>query len=141
MIAAGFSDRVGASATATIAVLADIGLAGDIAQWVVLDGLGLLAGDLVVGEAVEAVVVKAFIEVFIARLFAARAEIAHRIPLIAEVLDITSYAKVAGGLNTGDAPGLGKEKSRSIYLMQLFPPSPARVASKIAGLPRPENCL
>lgn len=36
---------------------------------------------------------------------------------------------------------LGPEKGRSIYLMQLFPPSPARVASKIAGLPRPTNCL
>jgi len=39
------------------------------------------------------------------------------------------------------AQQLGKEKGRSIYLMRLFPPSPARVASKIAGLPRPENCL
>lgn len=39
------------------------------------------------------------------------------------------------------AQQLGKEKGRSIYLMSLFPPSPARVASKIAGLPRPENCL
>lgn len=36
---------------------------------------------------------------------------------------------------------LGRDKGRSIYLMQLFPPSPARIASKIAGLPRPENCL
>jgi tRNA 2-thiouridine synthesizing protein E len=36
---------------------------------------------------------------------------------------------------------LGDEKGRSIYLMQLFPPSPARVAARIAGLPRPENCL
>lgn len=36
---------------------------------------------------------------------------------------------------------LGPEKGRSIYLMQLFPPSPAKVASKIAGLPRPDNCL
>lgn len=36
---------------------------------------------------------------------------------------------------------LGKEKGRSIYLMQLFPPSPAKVAAKIAGLPRPTNCL
>lgn len=36
---------------------------------------------------------------------------------------------------------LGAEKGRSIYLLQLFPPSPARVASKIAGLPRPTNCL
>ncbi len=39
------------------------------------------------------------------------------------------------------AQKLSKEKGRSIYLMQLFPPSPARVASKIAGLPKPENCL
>jgi sulfur relay protein, TusE/DsrC/DsvC family len=36
---------------------------------------------------------------------------------------------------------LGEEKGRSVYLMQLFPPSPARVAAKIAGLPRPANCL
>ncbi|WP_373568213.1 TusE/DsrC/DsvC family sulfur relay protein [Marinimicrobium sp. ABcell2] len=36
---------------------------------------------------------------------------------------------------------LGPDKGRSIYLMQLFPPSPAKVASKIAGLPRPTNCL
>lgn len=36
---------------------------------------------------------------------------------------------------------LGKEKASSIYLMTLFPPSPARIASKIAGLPRPDNCL
>jgi tRNA 2-thiouridine synthesizing protein E len=36
---------------------------------------------------------------------------------------------------------LGQEKGRSIYLLQLFPPSPAKIASKIAGLPRPTNCL
>jgi tRNA 2-thiouridine synthesizing protein E len=36
---------------------------------------------------------------------------------------------------------LGSDKGRSIYLMKLFPPSPARIASKIAGLPRPTNCL
>lgn len=36
---------------------------------------------------------------------------------------------------------LGQEKGKSIYLLQLFPPSPARIASKIAGLPRPTNCL
>ncbi len=36
---------------------------------------------------------------------------------------------------------LGPEKGRSIYLMKLFPPSPAKIASKIAGLPRPTNCL
>lgn len=39
------------------------------------------------------------------------------------------------------AQKLGEEKGRSIYLLQLFPPSPARIASKIAGLPRPANCF
>lgn len=36
---------------------------------------------------------------------------------------------------------LGEEKGNSIYLMQLFPQSPAKLAAKIAGLPRPTNCL
>ncbi len=36
---------------------------------------------------------------------------------------------------------LGAEKGRSIYLMSLFPGSPAKIGSKIAGLPKPENCL
>lgn len=36
---------------------------------------------------------------------------------------------------------LGEEKGNSIYLMQLFPGSPAKLASKIAGLPKPLNCL
>lgn len=36
---------------------------------------------------------------------------------------------------------LGKEKGNSIYLLQLFPGSPAKIASKIAGLPKPLNCL
>lgn len=36
---------------------------------------------------------------------------------------------------------LGPEKGKSVYLLQLFPPSPAKIASKIAGLPRPANCL
>lgn len=36
---------------------------------------------------------------------------------------------------------LGPEKGKSVYLLQLFPPSPAKIAGKIAGLPRPTNCL
>jgi len=36
---------------------------------------------------------------------------------------------------------LGEDKGNSIYLMSLFPGSPAKIASKIAGLPRPTNCL
>lgn len=36
---------------------------------------------------------------------------------------------------------LGPEKGRSVYLMKLFRGSPAKTASKIAGLPKPDNCL
>lgn len=36
---------------------------------------------------------------------------------------------------------LGPEKGRSVYLLSLFPGSPAKLGSKIAGLPKPENCL
>lgn len=36
---------------------------------------------------------------------------------------------------------LDKEKAKSIYLMKLFPGSPAKIAAKIAGLPKPDNCL
>ena len=39
------------------------------------------------------------------------------------------------------AQQLGTEKGRSIYLMSLFPGSPAKLGSKIAGLPKPDNCL
>lgn len=36
---------------------------------------------------------------------------------------------------------LGADKGKSIYLLGLFPGSPAKIGSKIAGLPKPENCL
>ena len=36
---------------------------------------------------------------------------------------------------------LGEEKGNSIYLMQLFSGTPAKTACRIAGLPRPTNCL
>ncbi len=36
---------------------------------------------------------------------------------------------------------LGVDKGKSIYLMKLFRGSPAKTASKISGLPKPENCL
>ncbi|HET8850608.1 MAG TPA: TusE/DsrC/DsvC family sulfur relay protein [Marinobacter sp.] len=35
----------------------------------------------------------------------------------------------------------GENKGNSIYLMQLFPATPAKTACRIAGLPRPTNCL
>jgi tRNA 2-thiouridine synthesizing protein E len=36
---------------------------------------------------------------------------------------------------------LSQPDLNSIYLLKLFPGSPAKIAAKIAGLPKPENCL
>ncbi len=36
---------------------------------------------------------------------------------------------------------LGADKGKSMYLLSLFPGSPAKLCSKIAGLPKPDNCL
>ena len=36
---------------------------------------------------------------------------------------------------------LGSDKGNSIYLLTLFPESPAKFACKIAGIPKPEKCL
>lgn len=39
------------------------------------------------------------------------------------------------------AKKLGNDKGKSLYLLSLFPGSPAKICSKIAGLPKPDNCL
>ncbi|TDO98909.1 TusE/DsrC/DsvC family sulfur relay protein [Marinomonas balearica] len=39
------------------------------------------------------------------------------------------------------AKKLGADKGKSIYLMTLFPGSPPKLSAKIAGLPKPANCL
>lgn len=36
---------------------------------------------------------------------------------------------------------LGPDKGRSLHLMKLFPDSPAKVGARLAGLPKPANCL
>lgn len=36
---------------------------------------------------------------------------------------------------------LGADKGKSLHLMRLFPESPAKVAARLAGLPKPTNCL
>jgi tRNA 2-thiouridine synthesizing protein E len=36
---------------------------------------------------------------------------------------------------------LGAEKAGSIYLMQLFGQSPAKMIALLSGLPKPKNCL
>jgi tRNA 2-thiouridine synthesizing protein E len=39
------------------------------------------------------------------------------------------------------AQELGPEKAGSIYVMQLFPGTPAKTIARIAGLPKPPNCI
>lgn len=36
---------------------------------------------------------------------------------------------------------LGPDKAASIYLMQLFGQSPAKMVARLSGLPKPKNCL
>ncbi|MBN8411299.1 TusE/DsrC/DsvC family sulfur relay protein [Halomonas denitrificans] len=36
---------------------------------------------------------------------------------------------------------LGQDKASSIYLMRLFPGSPPKLGARLAGLPKPTNCL
>jgi tRNA 2-thiouridine synthesizing protein E len=36
---------------------------------------------------------------------------------------------------------LGEEKGNSLYLNQLFNGKPAKIASRLAGLPKPANCF
>lgn len=39
------------------------------------------------------------------------------------------------------AQKLGAEKGNSLYLNKLFNGTPAKLAAKLSGLPRPNNCL
>ena len=36
---------------------------------------------------------------------------------------------------------LGSDKGRSVYVMRLFGGSAAKTVAKIAGLPKPDNCI
>jgi tRNA 2-thiouridine synthesizing protein E len=36
---------------------------------------------------------------------------------------------------------LDQNKAKSIYLMKLFGASPAKMVARLAGLPKPKNCL
>ena len=36
---------------------------------------------------------------------------------------------------------ISPEKAKGIYLMKLFGSSPAKMVARLAGLPRPKNCL
>lgn len=39
------------------------------------------------------------------------------------------------------AQELGPDKATSLYVMRLFPGTPAKTIARIAGLPKPPNCI
>ena len=57
--------------------------------------------------------------------------------LLQAIQDLTSRTSIIVRLLQDN---LEVEKGSSIYLMQLFTGRPARMANKIAGLPKPANC-
>jgi tRNA 2-thiouridine synthesizing protein E len=69
-------------------------------------------------------------------------------PAHVEVLDVVRVFYDLYGFSPSMRPlcktvaaSLGVERGRSIVLNQLFPGSPARLIAKLAGLPKPKNCL
>lgn len=83
----------------------------------------------------------------VARSIAAEAGIALQ-PAHLEVLEAlrehyarTEHAPAMRAFVSLVKRALGPDKGRSVYLLQLFPGSPARLAAMIAGLPKPEHCL
>ena len=83
----------------------------------------------------------------VARAFAAREGItlthAHWeiLDLLREFFDTFGDSPANRALVNFAKQELGSEKGNSLYLMSLFPGSPARVGSRLAGLPKPKNCL
>lgn len=63
------------------------------------------------------------------------------ISLLREFYDKYEHSPAMRALVSQVKRELGPEKGNSLYLLKLFPGSPAKLASKIAGLPRPSNCL
>jgi len=63
------------------------------------------------------------------------------INLLREFYQTFEHAPAMRPLVKAISQKLGADKGRSIYIMKLFPDSPAKLAAKIAGLPKPTNCL
>lgn len=71
-------------------------------------------------------------------LTAAHWEIIH---LLREYYDQFEHAPAMRALVKYVGQRLGPDKGRSLYLLKLFPGSPAKLTARIAGLPRPDHCL
>jgi tRNA 2-thiouridine synthesizing protein E len=63
------------------------------------------------------------------------------IHLLREFYQATETSPAMRPLVTLVKEQLGAECGSSVYLMRLFGGSPAKTVAKIAGLPRPTNCL
>lgn len=63
------------------------------------------------------------------------------IHLLREFYQATETSPAMRPLVTLVKEQLGAERGSSVYLMRLFGGSPAKTVAKIAGLPRPTNCL
>ena len=63
------------------------------------------------------------------------------ISLLREFYDIHEVSPAMRPLVKRTREVLGADKGTSLYLLRLFPGSPAKLAAKIAGLPRPTHCL
>jgi tRNA 2-thiouridine synthesizing protein E len=63
------------------------------------------------------------------------------IEVLREFYDMTHVSPAMRPLVKLVGQRLGADKATSIYLLTLFPGNPAKLAAKVAGLPRPTNCL
>ena len=63
------------------------------------------------------------------------------IRLIRKFYQCYQMAPASRGLISYIRKELGLDKGRSVYVMRLFGGSAAKTVAKIAGLPKPDNCI
>jgi tRNA 2-thiouridine synthesizing protein E len=113
----------------------------------------MAVGSLVVGDTLVALDKEGFLinraewSLEIARALAVR-EGLELTPAHAEVLMVLRQFYEEFQLSPATRPlvkyvagGLGPDKGNSAYLNQLFKGTPAKLAAKLAGLPKPANCI
>ncbi|MGS2724899.1 hypothetical protein ACVBEJ_14255 [Porticoccus sp. GXU_MW_L64] len=86
---------VRAGVVLAVAVVAHIAFVGDVAQGVILYGFGG-AADGVLGEAVKAIVLEGFAQVFVAGLLLAVGEVTQGVPGVVQFLNVAVTAGNAG---------------------------------------------